>query len=139
MSVSLLITYGTFRYFVGGHIEHYTEKKIAERDLVLGLDVYPANHHGSSTSSTVEFMQDILPTVVVISNGHAHPNKMTLDAYRQLVPQPTVFQTNRFLGTKPSGGNVADDFIADLDAVGDDGTVTIVVDPVQQLYRSIAG
>lgn len=138
MSVSLLITYGAFRYFVGGDIEHYTEKKIAERDLVLDLDVYHANHHGSSTSSTVEFMQDIIPTVVVISNGnhngHAHPNRVTLDAYRQLLPQPTVFQTNKFLGTKPSGGNVADDFIADLDAVGDEGTVTIVVDPGQGNY-----
>ncbi|MEX2235809.1 MAG: lamin tail domain-containing protein [Cyclobacteriaceae bacterium] len=138
MSISLLITYSNFRYFVGGDIEGYTERKIAERDLVLDLDVYQANHHGSSTSSTTEFMHDIVPTVVVISNGnhngHAHPNQVTLDAYTQLVPEPTVFQTNKFLGTKPSGGNVSDDFIADLDAVGDEGTVTIVVDPGQGNY-----
>jgi beta-lactamase superfamily II metal-dependent hydrolase len=138
MSISLLITYGNFRYFVAGDIEGYTEKKIAERDLVLDLDVYHANHHGSSTSSTTEFMQDIVPTVVVISNGnhngHAHPNHVTLDAYSEIVPEPSVFQTNKFLGTKPSGGNVSDDFIADLDAVGDEGTVTIVVDPGQGNY-----
>jgi hypothetical protein len=138
MSISLLINYGNFRYFVGGDIENHTEKKIAERDLVLDLDVYQSNHHGSSTSSTIEFMQDIVPTVIVISNGnhngHAHPNKVTLEAYEQLVPQPTVFQTNKFLGTKPSGGNVTDDFIADLDAVGDEGTIKIIVDLNQHNY-----
>lgn len=47
MSISLLITYCNFRYFVRADIEGYTEKKIAERDLVLDLDVYQANHHGS--------------------------------------------------------------------------------------------
>lgn len=138
MSISLLINFGNFRYFVGGDIENYTEKKIAERDLVLDLDVYQSNHHGSSTSSTVEFMQDIIPTVIVISNGnhngHAHPNKVTLDAYKQLDPEPTVFQTNKFLGTKVSGGNIEDDFIADLDAVGDEGTITITVDLEQHDY-----
>lgn len=138
MSISLLITYGNFRYFVGGDIESYTEKKIAERDLVLDLDVYHANHHGSLTSSTTEFMQDIAPTVVVISNGnhngHAHPNWVTLDAYAAMVPRPMVFQTNKFLGDKPSGGNVSDDFIADLDAIGDEGTITIVVDPGQDSF-----
>lgn len=46
MSISLLIQYGVFRYFIGGDIEHTTEEKIATRDLVLDVDVYQANHHG---------------------------------------------------------------------------------------------
>jgi beta-lactamase superfamily II metal-dependent hydrolase len=48
MSVSLLITFGGFRYFVGGDIEGATEAKIAARDLVRDVDVYQADHHGSA-------------------------------------------------------------------------------------------
>ena len=56
MSVSLLITFGSFRYFIGGDIEAPTEQKIADRDLVKDVDVYIADHHGSDTSSIVPFL-----------------------------------------------------------------------------------
>ena len=131
MSVSLLIQWGDFRYFVGGDIEHFTEGKIADRDLVLDVDVYQANHHGSDTSSSANFLADLRPSVIVISNGnhggHKHPRQSTLTAYSQLNPAPTVFQTNKYLkgGT---GGNVADSLIADLDPDGSEGTIALTVD-----------
>lgn len=132
MSLSLLIRYGSFTYFVGGDIEAHTENKIAERDLVLDVDMYQANHHGSHTSSSLNFMQDLNPRVIIISNGsnesYYHPRKVTLDTYNQLTPPAVVFQTNKYLGTKPQAGNVPDEFIADLDAVGDDGTILVSVD-----------
>jgi beta-lactamase superfamily II metal-dependent hydrolase len=59
MSVSLLITYGAFRYFIGGDIEEPTEAKIAARDLVTGVSVYVADHHGSHSSSSADFMRDL--------------------------------------------------------------------------------
>jgi len=40
MSISLLLTYGQFRYFIGGDIQEPSESKIADRDLVLDVDVY---------------------------------------------------------------------------------------------------
>ena len=46
MSIALLITYGNFRYFMGGDIERETEGDIAERDLVMDVDMYQADHHG---------------------------------------------------------------------------------------------
>lgn len=131
MSLSLLITYGSFRYFIGGDMEAHTENKLADGDLVTNVDVYIANHHGSHTSSSANFMNDMIPTVVVISNGnnnsYYHPRQVTLDTFSSLTPQPVVFQTNKYLGTKPGAGNVADDFIADLDATGDEGAVLITV------------
>jgi competence protein ComEC len=138
MSLSLLISYGHFRYFVGGDIEGHTESKIADRDLVLDIDVYQANHHGSHTSSSPDFMQDLMPTVVVISNGsndrYYHPRQVTLNTFNQLAYSPTVFQTNKYLGSRPQAGNVNDDFIADLDTEGDDGTILIEVDLSQNNY-----
>ena len=131
MSVSLLIAFGDFTYFVGGDIGQPTEAKIAERDLVVDVDVYQANHHGSDTSSSRAFMEDLEPRVIVISNGnrrdYKHPKQSTLNLYASLPGPPTVFQTNKY--TKGGdGGNVPDTFIADLDAPGDEGTIILNVD-----------
>jgi beta-lactamase superfamily II metal-dependent hydrolase len=85
MSISLLIQYGRFRFFIGGDIHKETEKKIADRDLVFDVDVYKANHHGFHTSSFVEFLNDMKPTVVLFSNGdrtdYQHPRQVTLDTF----------------------------------------------------------
>ncbi len=132
MSVALLIQYGPFRYFIGGDIEHSTEGKIAERDLVLDVDVYQANHHGSQTSSSLPFMEDLRPTVIVVSNGnnatYKHPRQHTLNTYANLQPRPTVYQTNKYL-RGGVGGNVPDEFIADVETTGTDGTILVTVNP----------
>lgn len=132
MSISLLIQFGDFRYFVGGDIHEHTEQKIANLDLVTEVDVYQANHHGSHTSSSLDFMTDLTPTLIVISNGnhggHEHPRQVTLNTYAGLTPAPTVLQTNKY--TKGGdGGTVADEFIADLDTTGDDGEIVLTVQP----------
>ena len=132
MSVSLLIQFGRFRIFIGGDIHKETEKKIADRDLVLDVDIYKANHHGSHTSSFVEFINDLKPSVVVISNGdradYQHPRQVTLDTFAGLSPPPAVFQTNKYF-KGGLGGNVPDDFIADLDSsTSQTGTITVSVD-----------
>lgn len=114
--MSLLIRFGEFRYFIGGDIEAATERKIADHDLALDVDVYAANHHGSDTSSDPAFIADLAPMVIIISNGnnatYKHPRQATLDALASLPNAPAVFQTNKYL-KGGSGGNVADAFIAD--------------------------
>ena len=130
-SVSLQITFGDFQYFVGGDIESHTEGKIASRDLVMNIDVYQANHHGSHTSSSEPFIQDLAPSVVIISNGNTvkfqHPRQVTLTNLGALSPAPTVFQTNKFVQTITTAGNVPDQFIGDLNGTGADGTILITV------------
>jgi beta-lactamase superfamily II metal-dependent hydrolase len=130
MSVSLLIQFGNFRYFIGGDIEAHTESKIAARDLAMDVDLYEANHHGSHTSSSVDFLTDLMPTLVVISNGNVlkfkHPRQVTLNQLAALNPAPTILQTNKFL-QGGEGGNVADEFIADLQPTGQDGDILVTV------------
>ena len=130
-SVSLLIAFGGFQYFVGGDIESHTEGKIASRDLVTNVDVYQANHHGSHTSSSVPFIQNLAPSVVIISSGNnagfQHPRQVTLTNLGALSPAPTVFQTNKFVQTITTAGNVPDQFIGDLNGTGADGTILITV------------
>jgi competence protein ComEC len=138
MSISLLIQHGRFRFFVGGDMHAATEKKIADRDMVLDVDVYQANHHGSHTSSSPLFMNDLKPTVIVISNGdradYQHPRQVTLNTYGSLTPQPKVFQTNKYF-KGGLGGNVPDDFIADLaSSAAQTGTILISVDEPAGTY-----
>lgn len=53
--------------------------------MVLNIDLYKTSHHGSHSFSP-DFMRDLLPSVVVISNGnHAifkHPRQVTLNTMR---------------------------------------------------------
>ena len=131
MSVALLIEWQGFRLFVGGDIESFTEEKIAALDAVTDVDVYQANHHGSHSSTSAAFILDLSPSVVIISNGdradYRHPRQVTLEALASLPEPPAVFQTNRY--TKGGlGGNVADDFIADQDPSGPEGTIRVTVD-----------
>lgn len=136
-SVALLIERGEFAYLIGGDTEELTEQQIAAHDIILDVDVYAADHHGSDTSSCLPFMQDLRPSVVIISNGnraaYQHPRQSTLDMSAALIPTPTVFQTNKyFKGSK--GGNVADEFSADLQSTDDDGTILLTVNAVATQY-----
>lgn len=132
-SVALLIEFNGFRYFVGGDIHKPVEAKIAENDLALNVDVYQANHHGSHTSSDSNFLQDMKPSVVIISNGnradYGHPRKVTIQALQALNPTPDIFQTNKFTRFDTQTGrkaqNVNDEFIADLDPSGSEGNITL--------------
>lgn len=137
MSLSLLIQFGDFRYFIGGDIEVTTEGKISSRDLVMDVDVYQANHHASHTSSSVPFMEDLSPAAIIISNGnhggHQHPRQHTLNTYGGLDPEPVVFQTNKYL-KGGHGGNVPDEFILDLTAAKTPGAIVLTVDLATDSY-----
>ncbi|MCD4724664.1 MAG: lamin tail domain-containing protein [Bacteroidales bacterium] len=137
MSITLLIKYGSFWYLNGGDITHFTETKIDQLNLIKNVDVYKASHHGANTSSDPGFMNDILPSVIIISNGnhggYRHPRQETLDNFAQLNPPPEIFQTNKYL-KGGDGGNVPDSHIADLESSDADGTILITVDSVQGTY-----
>lgn len=137
MSIALLIQYGNFRYFIGGDFEHPTEEKIAQRNLVMDVDIYQANHHGSDTSSAPNFLDDLKPAVIIISNGnhggYKHPRQSTLNSYDTLSLKPKVFQTNKYM-KGGVGGNVDDEFIADLESDDEDGTILVSVDETAGTY-----
>jgi hypothetical protein len=137
LSVSILITFAGFRAFFGGDTEVATEAKLTARRLVTDVDLYKANHHGSDSSSSADFMRDLRPAVVVVSNGshggYKHPRGATLATFADLAKPPMVFQTNKCLYPAPCG-NVADDRIADLDSTTPTGTILISVDAALRRY-----
>ena len=68
----------------------------------------------------------------MISNGsdrgYDHPRQTTLTRMQNLSPAPEIFQLNKYLGGNARGGNVDDQFIADLQTSDSDGTITLTVD-----------
>lgn len=59
-------------------------------------DVLKAGHHGSSTSSSQKFLNQIKPSLIIIScgknNDYGHPHKETLERYKKL--GATVYRTD---------------------------------------------
>lgn len=143
MSIGLLIRFGDFHMWVGGDAEQTTEEKIAELDLVTDLDVYQANHHGAEDASSLPFLQDVSPTVIVISNGshgtYDHPRESTLARMQSLTPAPTIFQLNQYLDGDPRGGNIDEAFIADPETSDADGTIALTVDEAEGTYEVTYG
>lgn len=79
-----VLTYGTKKFMFTGDAEEYNEKEFLLNydDGNYDIDVLKVAHHGSSTSSSAEFISAIKPEIAVIScgkdNEYGHPHKETL-------------------------------------------------------------
>ena len=60
-----------------------TEKEIIDKYNISDIDVLKVGHHGSKTSSSESFIDEINPKYSIISvgknNRYGHPNKEVLD------------------------------------------------------------
>ena len=134
LSVAVLLEYGDFRYLVAGDLTGVREDKVADvEELIIDdakdVDVYQLNHHGSSSSSSLDFLQSIHPTVAVCSSGkkYNHPRREVVeDRLYSLAPKPAVYVTNT-----PSSGALSwqapESSIADSDGTGYDGMIELKV------------
>ncbi|MCK5611771.1 MBL fold metallo-hydrolase, partial [Candidatus Pacearchaeota archaeon] len=91
-SIALLITFNDFDYFTGGDLTSKAEKSLAKG--IKNCDAYHVNHHGSSSSSVIDFIEKLDPEVSIASNGtkHGHPTKKV--AGRLLGIESKFYQTN---------------------------------------------
>jgi competence protein ComEC len=74
-SVVLRLVYGTRKFVMTGDIEKETERDIVGSGLDLQSDVVKVAHHGSSTSSTDDFIRATGARLAVISVGLESPFK----------------------------------------------------------------
>ena len=81
-SVSLLIKHGDNSFLLTGDSEAEAEYAMLTSDRLQKVTLYKAGHHGSSNSSTVQFLDMIRPQTAVIScgadNPYGHPSEITL-------------------------------------------------------------
>lgn len=88
-SLVLAIDYKGFRSLLTGDIEKEEEKllnqMLADR---LHSDIIKVPHHGSKSSSTEGFVQNVNPVLAIIScgrdNRYGHPHEEIVDRYKEL-------------------------------------------------------
>ena len=72
-----------YKFMFMGDASITTEKEIMSKYNLPTIDVLKAGHHGSRTSSSIEFINEIKPKYSLISvgknNRYGHPNKEVLD------------------------------------------------------------
>ena len=83
MSIVLRVDYGKRSFLFTGDAEYTLEYMLVDSGQDLKADVLKVGHHGSNTSSTLEFLWAVQPEWAVIScgaiNDYLHPRQETLD------------------------------------------------------------
>lgn len=82
-SLVMKVEYGDFDMLTTGDVEESGEECMLRKGSDISADVLKVAHHGSSSSSSDEFLAKIRPQVSLISvgdnNSYGHPHKDTLE------------------------------------------------------------
>jgi competence protein ComEC len=82
-SIVIRVLYGGFSFLFTGDAQIDSEKEMLDRGYALKSDVLKVGHHGSSTSTSPDFLKAVAPRVAVISvgkdNDYGHPHNETLN------------------------------------------------------------
>src|SRR5690606_18350586 len=74
-------------FILCGDAEVEAEKDILANKIDIKADVLKANHHGSVTSNSPEFLDAVNPDYIVISSGednsYGHPHKEVLQEFEE--------------------------------------------------------
>lgn len=77
------VTYGKISFLFTGDAESDLEEEVINKSYKLKSDILKVGHHGSSTSTSKEFLNKIDPSIAIISvgedNTYGHPTKETLN------------------------------------------------------------
>ena len=82
MSVVFRLVYGGVSFLFTGDAEQNVERALLENGCELRSDVLKVGHHGSTTSSSPEFLAAVSPRYAVVGCGDGteyHPHKSTLE------------------------------------------------------------
>lgn len=85
-SIVLRITYGNTSFMFTGDAEREAENLILSRGYNLKSDVLKVGHHGSSSSTSYQWLREVNPDYAVISvgkdNSYGHPTETVLSRLR---------------------------------------------------------
>ena len=86
-SLVLRLQYGAIRLLLTGDIEQATERWLLAQGVDVRADILKVPHHGSKTSTSLAFVQQVQPRVSIISTGadnpFGHPHPQVLDVLAQ--------------------------------------------------------
>ena len=86
-SIVSLLNYKGYEFLFTGDAEKENESEILSSCNLPDIEFLKAGHHGSSSSSTDEFIAKFKPDAVAIScgynNDYGHPHRSVLDTFRE--------------------------------------------------------
>lgn len=95
-SVGILLVHGNNSFLFTGDAETEAEADMLRNGIDIKADVLHTGHHGSTSSSSRDFIHRVAPAYAVIScgrdNPYGHPHEQTLDTLREYGVQ--VFRTD---------------------------------------------
>ena len=96
-SIVLRVVYGDVSFLLTGDIFNEAEREMLSRRVDVRSTVLKVPHHGSRTSSSPEFIEQVGPSVAVISvgadNQFGHPHAETLEVLGRFAPEARVVMT----------------------------------------------
>jgi len=96
-SLVIKVSNKKLNFLLTGDIEKSAEEQLINQIQDLTADVLMVPHHGSATSSSIEFLRDVAPEYAVISAGklrpYTFPSPKVLKRYQQV--ESKVFNTAR--------------------------------------------
>lgn len=82
-SVSILLVHGENKFIFTGDAEKEVEEDILTTKIDIDADLMKMGHHGSTTSNSEKFLNEISPEIAVITcgvdNSYGHPHREILD------------------------------------------------------------
>ena len=91
------VQYKNTSFLFTGDAEKEVEKEIISANYNISADVLKLGHHGSSSSTSEQFLSKVNPSICVISvgkdNSYGHPHKETLDLINK--NNLTVYRTDK--------------------------------------------
>lgn len=85
-SCVLRVSVGAYALLLTGDIEARAERALLQRGVRLGADVVIVPHHGSTTSSSVPFVDSVNPVVAIVSASYRNrwglPKQAVVDRWR---------------------------------------------------------
>ena len=113
------LVYGQSSFLFTGDAEEESEEIILEDGYLLRSDVLKCGHHGSSTSTSDEFLEAVDPLYAVIScetgNRYGHPHRETIEKLEDR--DITAYRTDKdgTILAESTGGDIS--FTTGLDSV----------------------
>lgn len=84
-SIVMNVSYGNVDMLLTGDAEENAEKGMLERGENIQADILKSGHHGSDTSSTDDFVEEVGADVAIMQvgedNKYSHPMQSVLDRY----------------------------------------------------------
>lgn len=95
-SIGIILSHGNNDFLFTGDAEELAEEEMLESGRLEHVRVYKAGHHGSSTSSSKDFIKAISPDYAVImcgaGNSYGHPHDVIVDRLSEYTKQ--IFRTD---------------------------------------------